>query len=113
MVNQVNLFGKIVSSEIELRKSKSGTSVTEFRIIHRNKKFKNPLFIDIEVWGQESIKVHDTAKKGDKVIVYGELRSDIWTSKDGTQKSKIKITANKVVVIPYNTENLDKENLVF
>lgn len=95
-INQITLSGKIVS-EISLRKSNKGYSVADFRIKHRNKRAKNPVFIDIEVWQDEAEKVHKEAENGSIVIVYGDIRRDVW-EKDGESRSKLKITADKVIV---------------
>jgi single-strand DNA-binding protein len=96
MINNVTLGGKIVSDLI-LRKSKSGMSVIDFRLMYKNKKAKNPLFIDVEAWGLEADRLSETAVKGVSVIVHGELRRDVW-EKDGEERSKIKITAEKVII---------------
>ena len=98
MLNNVVLFAKVVTDEIELRKSKSDVPVTEFRVVHTNKRAKHPLFIDVEVWGFEASKAHENIKKGNRVIIYGELRPDVWTSKEGEKRSKIKIVADREII---------------
>jgi len=99
MINQVNLGAKIVS-EISLRNTaKKGIPVADFRVIHRHKKLQNPLFIDVEVWGNEARRIYENAKRGDIVVIVGELRRDVWQSKEGNEpRSKIKITASRIVV---------------
>lgn len=102
MINQVVLGGKIVSS-VELRRSKKGQSVCDFRFMHKHARAREPLFIDIEVWGNEAEKVAGNTQKGDLLVVHGELRRDVW-EKDGNTRSKVKITASKVVLV--TTENV-------
>ena len=97
MINQVSLGGKIVS-DIELRKSKTGLSVLDFRLMYKNSKAKSPLFIDIEIWGNEAENLSAKGKRGDFCICHGELRRDVW-EKEGQERSKIKITANKVFIV--------------
>ena len=99
MINQVSLGARIVS-EINLRNTaKKGIAVADFRVIHRDRRLPHPLFIDVEVWGNEAKRIHENTKRGDTVVIVGELRRDVWTSKEGNeQRSKIKITANRVVV---------------
>lgn len=108
MVNQVNLGARIVS-EISLRNTaKKGIAVADFRVIHRNRRLPHPLFIDVEVWGNEAKRVYENTKRGDTVVIVGELRRDVWASKDTSeQRSKIKITATRVVV---TEEYKSKEN---
>lgn len=97
MINTVSLGGKIVS-DIELRKSKTGLSVIDFRLMFKSAKTKFPLFIDIEVWGNEAEKLASRAKRGDFVVCNGELRRDVW-EKDGEERSKIKVTANRAMLV--------------
>jgi len=99
MVNQVNLGAKIVS-DISLRNTtKKGVPVADFRVLHKNRKLTNPLFIDVEVWGDEAMRVYENVKRGDTVVLVGELRRDVWSAKEsGEARSKIKITASRVVV---------------
>ncbi len=97
-INKIDLGGRIVS-EISLRETTKGIPVADFRIKHISRKSKNPLFVDIEVWSSEAQRVYETIKKGDMVVIVGELRRDIWASKEnGEPRSKIKITASRVVL---------------
>lgn len=98
MINNVTLGGKIVS-EVTVRKSSTGISVIDLRLMYKNKKARNPVFIDIEAWGSEADSVSATAKKGGYIIVHGELRCDVW-EKEGVKRSKLKITASKIIVSP-------------
>jgi single-strand DNA-binding protein len=96
-VNRVQLEGAIVS-DISLRESKKGYSVADFRMIHSAFKAKNPVFIDVEVWGQEAELIYENAQRGSIIfIARGELRRDVW-EKDGEPRSKLKITAKKIIV---------------
>jgi single-strand DNA-binding protein len=95
-INEITLSGKIVS-DVSVRESKKGYSVADFRLMHKNQKARNPVFVDIEVWQEEAKRVGESAVRGDSVVIYGDLRRDVW-EKDGNQRSKLKITANKVVV---------------
>lgn len=97
MINTVSLGGKIVSN-IELRKSKTGISVIDFRLMYRSAKTKHPLFIDIEAWGNEAEKIAGKGVRGDFIVCHGELRRDVW-EKEGEERSKIKITANRVMIV--------------
>ena len=98
MINQVTLAARVVS-DIELRRTnKKSILITDFRAMYQDKKLANALFIDVEVWGSEAQHVTDTIKRGDNVLIVGELRRDVWTSKNvatgvSENRSKIKITA--------------------
>ena len=100
MINQVLLDGVIVS-DIELRSStKKGTPVVDFRICNREPKAKNPVFIDVEVWGRQAEMVAENASRNTRVLIKGEMRMDNWESRDtGEKRSKHKITADKVIFL--------------
>ena len=97
-INTVTLNGKVVS-DLNLRKTNNkGISVTNFRIQHNGPKLKNPVYIDVEVWGTEAETLCAQAKRGSFVVVYAELRRDVWNADDGSPRSKLKLTASRVVV---------------
>lgn len=103
MINQVTLGARVVS-DIELRKTnKKGVSVVDFRVMHQDRKLANALFIDVEVWGSEAQRVSERIKRGDNILIIGELRRDVWTSKnaetgESENRSKIKITAHRITL---------------
>lgn len=95
-MNAITLKGRIVS-EVSLRESNAGDKVTDFRLMHKTRRTKNPLFIDVEVWRAEAERIYQNAARGDYVVVDGELRRDVW-EKDGEERDKIKITAKHVAI---------------
>ena len=100
MINQITLDGIIVS-EISLRTSnKKGTPVADFRVCNRERRAKNPVFIDVEVWGRQAEIVKLNAGRNSKIVISGELRMDSWESRDtGEKRSKHKITADSIVFV--------------
>jgi len=97
-INTVTLNGKVVS-DLNLRKTNNkGVSVTNFRIQHNAPRLKHPVYIDVEVWGAEAETLVAQAKRGSFVVVYAELRRDVWNAEDGSPRSKLKLTASRVVV---------------
>jgi len=109
MSNQIQLSAR-VSSDISFKSTKKHQiPVADFRVVHKTRKVKNPLSIDIEVWGEEVNNIKDNIFRGDLVEIVGQLRRDIWVSKQtGETLSKLKITANKVSII--SVGNYDSEN---
>ena len=96
-INDLKIEGKVVS-EVQLRKSKTDISVVDFRLMHKNLRARNPVFVDIEVWGREAERTAEFIKRGYIILVYGELRQDVW-EKNGEPRSKLKITAQKVMLL--------------
>lgn len=110
MVNEINISARVVS-DISLRNTNQKSfPVSDFRVVHKHKKAKNPVFIDVEVWGEEAQSVFCNIKRGDLILISGELRCDSWISRETSEKrNKIKITANKISIINSNN-NIDLIN---
>ncbi len=54
-------------------------------------------FVDIEAWGRTGETSGQYLKKGNPVIIEGELRLDQWEDKtSGQKRSKLKVVANRV-----------------
>ncbi len=98
-VNHVTLGGRIVS-DVELRQTnKKKIDVCDFRVVNSNRRLPNRLFIDVEVWGKEARRTAEKTRRGDYVVLVGELRRDVWEAKEnGEKRSKIKVTANRVIL---------------
>lgn len=99
-MNQVTLDGRIIT-DIALRKTiQNETPVADFRIKNLERKDKNPLYIDIEVWGKEAENIANNGERGKYIVIFGKLRRDTWKTKDtGEDRSKIKITAHRVIIV--------------
>jgi single-strand DNA-binding protein len=72
---------------------KAGQSnVTKFTLAVNRRKSQSAeqetLFIDCEAWGRSGEVIADFVRKGDPLLVEGQLRLDRW-EKDGVKNSKI------------------------
>lgn len=102
-INNIALDGRLLE-DLELRKTANkGISVVNLRLAHRSPKHKNPVYVDIEVWGKNAEELCSVAQKGTSVVVHGELRRDKWDH-NGDVRSKLKITADRVIVVEKNQE---------
>ena len=94
----VTIIGNL-SKEPEQRHTPSGAAVTRVTVVTNARKFnkqtneweKRPgKFWDAEAWNQGSALLADnivnTLKKGDTVILYGELETREYTTKEGEQR---------------------------
>ena len=97
-LNSVTISGRVVN-DIQLnRTNKKGISVVNFRLMHNDRKLKHPVYIDVEVWGKEAENLAEKAVRGSYVVVHAQLRRDVWETEEGDPRSKLKLTANKVMV---------------
>jgi len=94
----VTLVGQ-VSKDPELKHTPSGAGVVRVTVVTNARKFnkqtneweKKPgKFWDAEAWNQGKAlmadNIYNTIKKGDTVVLYGELETREYTTKDGEQR---------------------------
>ena len=87
----------------ELRYTPSGAAVCRFGLAV-NRTYKNqegvnvedPLFINISVWGKQAEYSSQYLKKGRRVAVNGELRSNNWVDREGNKRVSFEINARTV-----------------
>ena len=105
-LNHFTVSGNL-TREPELRSVGADKSVTSFTIAH-NTKFKTSdgeakeevTFIDCEAWGRQGEIAAQFLTKGSMVIVEGRIKQDNWTDKDGQKRSKLKISVDRVHLVP-------------
>lgn len=96
--NEVRLGGNLTRPP-ELRQISGDNSVADFGLaVNRrgNNGKDEVLFIDITCWGKTAENCAKFLQKGSNVAIKGRLVMEQWTGKDGTQKSKLKVTATEV-----------------
>ena len=89
-------------------KTKNGKSLCKISIANNRYYYinsslqKEVYFFDLVAWGYIADKAAINLLKGKHVLINGELRQNIYTSKDGNKKSSIYILALDI-------KNLDKK----
>jgi len=92
----------------ELRYTPSGKAICKFGLAI-NRSYKNQegnniedtLFINISAWGRQAEHCSQFLKKGRRVAVNGELRSNNWQDRDGNKRVTYEITARSVQFLDY------------
>lgn len=92
----------------ELRYTPSGRAVCRFGLAI-NRSYKNQdgnnvedtLFINISVWGKQAEYCSQFLKKGRRIAVSGELRSNNWQDRDGNKRTSFEINARTVQFLDY------------
>lgn len=87
----------------ELRYTPGGKGVCKFGIAinrtYRNQDGNNieeVLFINVTTWGKQAENVSQFLKKGRRVAISGELRSNNWQDKEGNKRTSFEINARTV-----------------
>jgi len=101
-INIVILGGNL-TRDPEVRYTPQGSAVASFGLaVNRTFKTKDGgqkdevCFVDVETWGRQAETVGEYLKKGRPVLVEGRLVMDSWEGKDGTKRTRHKITAMRV-----------------
>ena len=102
-LNKVFLMGRL-TFDPELRRTPSGTAVTELRLATSRSwtgrdgdRKEETLFIDVTVWDRQAETCCQYLKKGSGIHVEGSLRMDTWDDKTtGEKRSKIRVHADRV-----------------
>ncbi|MDD4895768.1 MAG: single-stranded DNA-binding protein [Atribacterota bacterium] len=92
----------------ELRYTPSGRAVCRFGLAI-NRSYKNQegtnvedtLFINISVWGKQAEYCSQFLKKGRRIAVNGELRSNSWQDREGNKRITFEISARTIQFLDY------------
>lgn len=100
--NRVILVGNLVRDP-ELRTTGNGDACCEFRMAvddsRKNRSgelIKRTLFIDVVAWGAQAQSSHQHLGQGSHILVEGRLQSEEWKTREGFNRSTIKVIANIV-----------------
>ena len=110
----LNCFAGIgrLTRDPELRYTPAGTAVWKFGLAI-NRSFRNQegnniedtLFINVSAWGRQAEHCSQFLKKGKRVAVNGELRSNNWQDKEGNKRVSYEINARSVQFLDYMKES--------
>lgn len=92
--NHVTLVGRLVSDP-QLRRTGTGKAVTSFRLaVDRPTQEKQTDWLDIVSWESKAEFAARNFRKGQEVLVDGELQSRSYTDKDGNKRTAVEVKAN-------------------
>lgn len=102
-LNKVFLMGRL-TFDPELRRTPSGTAVTELRMATSRSwtgrdgdRKEETLFIDVTVWDRQAETCCQYLRKGSGIHVEGSLKMDTWDDRTtGEKRSKIRVQADRV-----------------
>lgn len=103
MQNIVALEGNL-TKDGELRFTQSGLAVFSFTLAQTMN--GEGQFFDCVVFGKHAEYLGETNfQKGQRLLVMGYLRQEMWVDKDGKKRSKIKVVAKSVQPITVNRDS--------
>ena len=93
-INHIIITGNLVANP-SLRETNAGTAVAtatiannEFFSDGQGERQQVTTFVDVTVWGKSGENFASLAKKGQEIIIEGQLRRNDWESEDGQRHSK-------------------------
>jgi len=109
--NRVTLMGNL-TRQPELRKTKTGTAVTELGLAlnrvwsgENGQKQEETTFVDITVWGRAAENAAQYLQKGRSVLIEGRLQMETWQDKQtGQDRTKLKVVADSIQFLGSNQE---------
>lgn len=95
--NKVILIGHL-TADVELKQSASGISVCSFSIAVNRKMSKNNEcdFINIVAWRQTAEFVCKYFKKGQPILVCGQIQTRTWTDSQNNKRYATEVIADEV-----------------
>lgn len=101
-LNKVVIVGRLTRRPV-LRKTPGGASVTDL-LIALNREFTTPsgerqqevCFVDVVVWGKQAEVCVDNLDCSSLVLIEGRLQLDVWHSKEGEKRCKLRVAAERV-----------------
>ena len=112
--NKVILVGNM-TADPELKQTQGGASVSSFSIaVNRRFKGENGQqdcdFINIVAWRQQAEFVTRYFKKGQAILVCGQLQTRTWTDNQGNKRNATEVVADEVSFVGNNSSNTEAKS---
>jgi len=117
-INNVLIAGNL-TCDPSFRKTTNGTPVANF-FIASNRKFKdnngqwreNVCYVGVVAWYKLAESCYENLKKGNAIIVDGELQSRSWRNDDGTSRNVVEIKARRIQFLNRKSVSKDDDDSV-
>ena len=94
--NKVILIGNI-TKDLELKQTPNGVSVCSFDIAVNRKLSRDEVdFISIVAWRQQAEFVTKYFKKGQAILVCGQIQTRSYTDKQGNKRTAVEVVADEL-----------------
>ena len=111
--NKVILVGNM-TADPELKQTQGGLSVTSFSIAVNRRFSKDGEqacdFINIVAWKQQAEFVTRYFKKGQAILVCGQLQTRTWTDNQGQKRYATEVVADEVSFVGNNSSNTEAKS---
>lgn len=95
--NNCSFLGRL-AADVNAVKTAGGKPVAGGRIAVSKGKDKEPLWLNVDVWGPAAERFA-TAKKGEQVVVTGRIDLETYSDKEGKERSSLKLNADSFAFV--------------
>lgn len=110
-MNLVAIIGNVASTP-ELRHTPSGRAVCTFRIAVSRPGGDTADFFTVVTWERQAEVVAEYCQVGRRVGIEGRMHHSTWQDKNGENRSKVEIVANRVQLLGSKTNTVKNEDEV-
>ncbi len=93
-LNTVLVSGFVSTPPAYVAQSETCSSRLTFSLRFKGRRRKAPGFIDCAAWGAAADALHSVVRRGDLMIVEGELAFSSWQTARGERRSKVSLTVH-------------------
>lgn len=111
--NKVIIGGRL-TSDVELKQTPSGLSVTSFSIaVNRKGKDAQTDFIDVIAWRQTAEFISKYFRKGSSICIIGSLQKREWTDKNGQKRYATEVIAEEANFVDSKNDSASSDQPAF
>jgi single-strand DNA-binding protein len=103
----IQIVGNL-TADPELRFTPAGKAVANLRVAAHPRRYNaqtrswergTPNYFDVDVWGPLAENTVESVRRGDRVVIFGQIHTDTWTVEGSdTERRRLKVTATEVGV---------------
>ncbi|QDK82879.1 single-stranded DNA-binding protein [Spirosoma sp. KCTC 42546] len=115
-LNKMTIIGNL-GADPEVRYLDGGAVVATFNVATTEKyttrngeKVEQTEWFRIELWNEQAKVAEKYLKKGNSVYVEGRLRTELWTDKEGKERTSLRVRANTMQLLgsPNSSQGQDE-----
>ncbi len=113
-LNKMTIIGNL-GADPEVRYLDGGTVVATFNVATTEKytsrngeKVEQTEWFRVELWNEQAKVAEKYLKKGNSVYVEGRLRTELWTDKEGKERTSLRVRANTMQLL--GSPNSDRQD---
>ena len=108
-MNSVILSGNLTNDPTIKSVGADNKTMATFTLAHNRGK-DDVNFFDCVAFDKKAELIRDYCKKGNKILIRGELKQDVWNAQDGSKRSQIRVVVQEVEFLSKNENKGQNES---